>query len=574
MGFWYCDIEEVGGPGRVVQQNQYACFSRVLDAIDIGFCLFDSEDRAILWNAAFLRFFPEHAIDIAKGEPYSEGLRRFFSTCLETPGFQRIETSVEGQQVRSRPFTFIHRGRYLQAASLVTPSGARLRIWQDVPRGEAVASWDSFPIDLLDHIADGATVIDGQDRIVAANHEFRALYDVQDGQSVIGATLADVVRDAWAACGEPERALQPSLAISVHTVPGPFEIALPGGQWRRVSARPLANGSGYFSHSDITALKRQQADLLEAERRAREGEYKYRLLAENTNDVIVAMTADLTIRFVSPAVRRVLGWTPEDLTGAALTDFINEDARTAFVLDRRNNEAEQDHATFTCQVRAGSGQWVWMEASLGLLPEVAAGESAIAMVCSFRDVTERVRAERALKLAHDELSSMAATDALTGVANRRRFDAEFEMEWRRAVRDRQGMCLMLIDVDHFKSVNDRHGHVIGDECLRRVAALIRLNMHRPGDLVARYGGEEFAVLLPNTPVAGTLAVAEKIRASMALEDWTRISPDLPRLTVSIGLCCVRRTEAVSMGEMLRRADEALYRAKNGGRDRFEVYEIQ
>lgn len=566
----------------MVGQDQYAFFARLLDTIDIGFCLFDSEDRTVLWNAAFLRFFPEHADDIAAGEPYRENLRRFFSIRLPSVEHDRIETfieeAVDRHRSQSRPFTFLHRGRRLRVTSLTTPSGGWLRVWQDLSPdlggSEAAASWETFPIDLLDHIADGATVIDRDDKIVAANREFRALYDVPEGRSVIGATLVEVVRDAWAGAGPRERPPPPVPASSLHAILGPFEVELPDGQWRRVSARPLANGAGYFSHSDITVLKRQQQELRAAERRAREGEYRYRLLAENSNDVIIAMAADLTIRFVSPAVRRVLGWTPEDLTGAALTDFIDADARTAFALDRGEVDAARRHATFTCQMRTCSGQWVWMEASLGLLPEIPADEGAIAMVCSFRDVTERVRAERALKLAHDELSSMAATDALTGVANRRRFDTVFEMEWRRAARDRHGMCLMLIDVDHFKAVNDRHGHVIGDECLRRVAALVRANVHRPGDLVARYGGEEFAVLLPNTPAAGSLALAQKIRTSMAREDWVRISPDLPRLTVSIGLCCVGRAEEVSMAEMLRRADEALYRAKNAGRDRYEIYEVQ
>ncbi|WP_245454273.1 diguanylate cyclase [Aquabacter cavernae] len=565
----------------MVGQDQYAFFARLLDTIDIGFCLFDSEDRAVLWNAAFLRFFPEHAADIAPGEPYRENLRRFFSIRLPPAEQGRIETlideAVDRHRTQSRPFTFLHRGRRLRVTSLTTPSGGRLRVWQDLAPdtggSEAAASWETFPIDLLDHIADGATVIDQDDKIVAANREFRALYDVPDGRSVIGATLAEVVRDAWEGTGGPASAWPPERASSLHTILGPFEIELPGGQWRRISARPLANGSGYFSHADITVLKHQQQELLAAERRAREGEYRYRLLAENSNDVIIAMAADLTIRFVSPAVRAVLGWSPEDLTGAPLTDFIHADALTAFTPERGTVGAESRHATFTCQMRTCSGQWVWMEASLGLLPEVSADEGAIAMVCSLRDVTERVRAERALKLAHDELSSMAATDALTGVANRRRFDTVFELEWRRAARDRHGICLMLIDVDHFKAVNDLHGHVIGDECLRRVAGLVRANVHRPGDLVARYGGEEFAVLLPSTPAPGSLAIAEKIRASMALEDWSRISPDLPCLTVSIGLCCVSRAEEVSMAEMLRRADEALYRAKNGGRDRYEIYEV-
>lgn len=566
----------------MVQQNSYAFFARLLDTIDIGFCLFDSEDKAILWNDTFLRFFPEHAADIYVGEPYRDNLQRFFAGRVDSADERHIESliaeAIHRHRSQSRPFTFLHRGRRLRVTSLITPDGGRLRVWQDLepetPKGEAAPSWGTFPIDMLDHIADGATVIDQDDKIVAANREFLVLYDVPHGRSVTGTTLAQVVAEAWTAAGDTPPADRRLFSGSVHAMVGPFEVELPGGQWRRVSARPLANGSGYFSHADITVLKRQQHNLLVAERRAREGEYKYRLLAENASDVIIAMSADLRIQFVSPAVRRVLGWEPDDLTGADLTRFIDADGRAAFLPARRRaDEAQDRHATFTCQMRTASNVWVWMEASVGLLPGEAAGDHAIAMVCSFRDVTERVRAERALKLAHDELSSMAATDALTGLANRRRFDAVFDIEWRRALRDMRPLALMLIDVDHFKSVNDGHGHVIGDECLRRVAHLLRASMRRPGDLAARYGGEEFAVLLPDTPSAGTLAVVEKIRSAVELEDWDRIHPELPRLTVSIGVCCAQRGGAVSMGEMIRCADEALYRAKNSGRNRFDIHEI-
>ncbi|MEP9375737.1 diguanylate cyclase [Aquabacter sp. CN5-332] len=563
-------------------KDQYAFFARILDSIDIAVCLFDSEDRAILWNRSFLRFFPEHDGHVHEGEPYRENLRRFYDYRLK--GDERelidhyISEGIDRHRNQTRPFVFIHRGRRLRVASLPTKNGGRIRLWQDLAAdsggAEAAPAWQSFPIDLLDHIADGAMVLDQDDKIIAANKEFRALYNVPPGRSVIGATLTDIVRDTWATDGTGRKAPSDgSMLDSMRFAGAPFEIELPGGQWRRVIARRTENGIGYFSHSDISVLKRQQHELLIAERRAREEEYRYRLLAENSNDVIIATSADLVVQFVSPAVNRVLGWSTDKVMGASLTTFIHEDDHAAFSLDPAEGMAVERHATFTCRVRNQAGSWIWMEASMGVLPTVPGDDRAIALVCSLRDATERVLAERALKLAHDELSSIASTDGLTGLANRRRFDTAFDQEWRRAGRDKHPICLLLIDVDHFKAVNDRHGHVVGDECLRRVASLIQHSVHRPGDVVARYGGEEFAVLLPNTPRAGATAIASKIRTAMALEPWGPVHPGLASITVSMGLCCVHRAETLSMAEMLRTADEALYRAKNGGRDRIEVREV-
>lgn len=562
--------------------DQYAFFARILDTIDIAVCLFDSEDQAVLWNRSFLRFFPEHDGYVYKGEAYRDNLRRFYTYRLKDGEQDLIDhyiaEGVDRHHNQTRPFVFTHRGRRLRVASLPTPEGGRVRLWHDFTAdaggAEAAPAWQAFPIDLLDHIADGATVLDEHDKIIAANKEFRRLYNVPPGHSVIGSTLTDIVREAWAAAGGGTPWRDAGMLDKMRFFGAPFEIELPDQQWRRVIARRMANGISYYSHSDITVLKRQQQELLAAERRAREGEYRYRLLAENSSDVIVATDSDLVIQFISPAVTRVLGWSAEELTGDPLTDIIHPDDRTAFSLkpDGENPVAHR-HATFTCRVRDKAGTWAWIEASVGILPNAAEHDGAIALVCTLRDATERVLAERALKLAHDELSSIASTDSLTGLTNRRRFDTAFDQEWRRAGREKQPLCLLLIDVDHFKMVNDKYGHVIGDECLRRVARLIQVSVRRPGDVAARYGGEEFAVLLPNTPRSGALAICDKIRTAMAAEPWGQVHPGLAGITLSIGACCALRVEAASAGEILRMADEALYRAKNAGRNRVEVQEV-
>ncbi|WNL44391.1 GGDEF domain-containing protein [Dyella sp. BiH032] len=171
----------------------------------------------------------------------------------------------------------------------------------------------------------------------------------------------------------------------------------------------------------------------------------------------------------------------------------------------------------------------------------------------------------------DQLSELTRIDPLTGIANRRQFDETLKRDWAPAARGERGMALLLIDVDHFKQLNDRFGHPAGDACLREVAEVLKECAVRSTDLVARYGGEEFAVILPYTSQHGAERLAETIRAAIerrplpvAVAEGT--SPPAS-LTVSIGVGYVaelvgRRPEAL-MGV----ADGALYEAKRGGRNR-------
>src|SRR5207237_10867587 len=131
----------------------------------------------------------------------------------------------------------------------------------------------------------------------------------------------------------------------------------------------------------------------------------------------------------------------------------------------------------------------------------------IAVVETLRDMTDQKRAEMALK-------TLAANDALTGLANRRSFDQAIEMEWARAERSGRPLALLFADVDHFKLFNDNHGHQRGDECLRDIAGVIGKNAIRPTDLAARYGGEEFAIIMPDTDMAAARKVAERLRTSV------------------------------------------------------------
>jgi diguanylate cyclase (GGDEF)-like protein len=182
-------------------------------------------------------------------------------------------------------------------------------------------------------------------------------------------------------------------------------------------------------------------------------------------------------------------------------------------------------------------------------------------------VRARVQTHLELKSARDLLESLASIDALTGIANRRRFDATLEAEWRRCARSGVPFSLVLIDVDYFKSFNDTYGHARGDDCLRAVAQALLAVARRPGDVAARYGGEEFGLILPHTDGPAAQAVLRHLLAGIAALAIPHAGSSCgERVTVSAGGVTLVPTESGSPSAVLEAADRLLYEAKAGGRN--------
>lgn len=187
-------------------------------------------------------------------------------------------------------------------------------------------------------------------------------------------------------------------------------------------------------------------------------------------------------------------------------------------------------------------------------------------------VKARVRIHIELKRLRDLLQQQSTTDALTGVANRRAFDEALKREWSRGIRSGLPLALAMIDIDFFKGFNDCYGHLGGDACLRQVAQALQAAVpRRSGDLVARYGGEEFAVLLVGTDGEGARTVAERLRASVAgLAIPHGYSVVAGHVTVSVGAASVVPNNRYPPTALVAIADDRLYCAKEGGRNRVMV----
>jgi diguanylate cyclase (GGDEF)-like protein len=172
-----------------------------------------------------------------------------------------------------------------------------------------------------------------------------------------------------------------------------------------------------------------------------------------------------------------------------------------------------------------------------------------------------------LEGANERLRNLSLADALTGVANRRAFDQSLDSEWRRAVRSKQPLSLLMLDIDNFKSFNDAYGHQSGDKCLAAVASELGRVPRRAADRVARYGGEEFAALLPLTDTPGALALAERMRAAVEGLNIPHTGGVDGRVTISIGCATAESTDGITADMLVAAADAALYDAKRSGRNR-------
>ncbi len=306
--------------------------------------------------------------------------------------------------------------------------------------------------------------------------------------------------------------------------------------------------------------------LRSTERRLQKIAMQHALVTENSRDAIIIADFNGRRRYVSPAGERLSGWKTEEILGQGSTELVHPEDLSRVSTALENLLAGSKGAMIECRIRKHTGKYVWVEASLWVVNDPKTGlPSGILNIV--RDISERKHAEERLQEAYRAVEALAITDALTGLANRRRFDQCLTAEWRRGMRERNPLSLLLMDADLFKLYNDTYGHLRGDSCLKQIAEAAMDATARPGDVVARIGGEEFAIVLPNTDIEGAMRVANDTRKALISRHIPHQANPHRMVTVSIGCATVVPRLGQLSVSLVALADQALYTAKRTGRNR-------
>jgi len=297
----------------------------------------------------------------------------------------------------------------------------------------------------------------------------------------------------------------------------------------------------------------------------------YRTLLESTKAIPWRVDwKTLRFTYIGPQIETLLGWAASSwLTIDDWAMRIHPEDRERVVnfcvsQSKAGTDHEADYRALT-----PSGGYVWLRDVVHVVRD-ATGEVE-ALVGFMFDISERKRTEERLIELQHELETLSLRDALTGIGNRRHFDAQLETEWASAFRDRQPLSLIFADIDYFKQYNDHYGHLRGDECLRSVADALTRAATRPRDFVARFGGEEFVIVLPNTDLEAAQRIAERCRSMLyEVQIPHAHSSVAPCLTLSLGVGTTVPAQRVVDPEFVARVDERLYHAKRNGRNRAEA----
>ncbi len=282
-------------------------------------------------------------------------------------------------------------------------------------------------------------------------------------------------------------------------------------------------------------------------------------IVEFSDDAIIGQSLEGIVTNWNSGANKLFGYTEEEILGRSVFQLVPSDHsdETPVIIAKIVNGEPLEHYE-TVRLRKDG---TMIDVSLTMSPIKNASGRITSASAIYHDITERKQTEELLR----RLSNL---DSLTGISNRRAFDIFLDEEWKRARRSGYKISMMMVDVDRFKRYNDAYGHIKGDECLRQTAQTLIQNAQRPGDLVARYGGEEFVVIFSMQEDYQAIRFAEKMcKGIEALKIPHEKSDISAYITVSIGIASMIPTEDISQVDLIKSADDALYMAKNAGRNR-------
>lgn len=399
------------------------------------------------------------------------------------------------------------------------------------------------------------SIVDRDFRYVLVNDTYLR-YHARRREDIEGRSVAEVMGEkAFARVVRPQ--LERCFAGETFQYEAWFSMAGMGRRCMQVTYYPCQEMDGSISGAVVSAQDVTERRVLEDQVRR-----TATLLAETQALAHVGSLerdVDSGSESWSDELFRILGYQPGEVHAdmERFIEHIHPEDRTQFVRTLTEAQAVGNPFHLDVRLRTQQGEDRW--ASVACAFDKGDGGAVVRIHFAVADITER-------RLAELRLEELASTDQLTGLSNRRQFFAWLEDEARRAERFGRPLCVAMVDVDHFKKVNDTYGHGVGDRVLAAVAQTLRDSV-RAVDRVARVGGEEFAILFPETRVEAAAAILERIREAVAAEKMTAGEGSFS-VTVSCGVA--QRQSGESGEELLSRADDALYAAKAAGRNQVQV----
>ena len=558
--------------------------AETLDGLDVAMCVFDQEDRTLLWNRAFLRFFPEHVNHVHAGEPYRANLRRFYEGRLDADEIVSIDRYIEegiarhrGQQ---RPFTFKHRDTWLRVASVALPGTGRVRVWSRsaVPRLSDTEARGAGPLaplvagetELFEHVGDGVMLTDAANSVTWVNEHLVTMYALANKAAAVGRQFEDVYRGAWRDSDGADRetceAGLATLTENMRFAGAPFELPLPGARWVRVIEQRRRDGVGFFAHVDISVLKGQQQELILAERRARDSQSllreKSRMLEatlERMEQGVMMVNAQRVVEVCNRRAIELLGLPPELM--ASRPSF-------AQVLDFQWSTDEFAHTPEDVRQFIRSGgildqpQCYDRKRPDGRVIEVQSVPfEGGGVLRTYTDITERRQQE-------ERIRHLARHDGLTSLVNRGTFLERVALAVESSGPTAEGFAVHYLDLDRFKPINDKLGHAIGDKLLAIVAERLQ-SVVRDADTVGRMGGDEFAIFQANVKETDqALRLAQ--RALQSVQRPVEIEGHVVQVGLSVGIA-LHPEHGSTVESLMRNADTALYAAKACGRGAVRIF---
>ena len=408
---------------------------------------------------------------------------------------------------------------------------------------------------ILNNAGVGILLADGQGRHVDVNRRWCRMFGYRRREARGTLTTRDITHpDEAAAMGNHFHA---TLASEIKSRTQQRRFIRKDGSvfWGLISTSLVKDSAGRSKWvvgmiTDIDQQKQVEAKL-------RESKERLRFITENTHDVVWQLDRELRFIFINGADERMRGYRREEIIGCSLGDQITLSGRQ--ILDqatkRQLSSTESSVESFEVEMFCKDGGRIWVE--INSTPIRDSSGDITGYIGVARDATQH-------REMHEKLRQQSIRDPLTGLFNRRYLDESFERELSRAKRDGLPLSLLMVDIDHFKKLNDTHGHQAGDEVLKRLGELIG-NGARSADLPCRYGGEEFLLVLPTMSLESAAERADNWRLTFANEQIA-FAGTLLSATLSVGVAAFPG-HGTTCDELIRAADQALYAAKHSGRNR-------